>query len=568
MNGKMQLLLLMLLGCVCGVVVGDCQGARYLDPIPAPKPTDVLFPLPSQSSFGSDTLSLSSSSFTITSVGAKSAILDRAIARYHNIIFYATQQQQQQQHHQQQTTISTKKRIVKHKASPSHNVALAALAGLDVTLASGDETLQYGVDESYKLAVSAPRAQLTSNTVYGALRGLESFSQLVSSTSNGTLVINNAPWTITDTPRYAHRGLLIDTSRHYLPVHAILRTIDALAYTKMNVLHWHMVDAQSFPIESDSFPLLTNARYNDEEIYTKNELRTIVQYAKDRGVRVIAEVDTPGHTASWGIGYPEITVCRDKTREQGFCAENPCGMLDVSKNRTYEIVGGFIGEMTEIFPDQFFHFGADEVVLECWDTPAIKAWMNDNKIADLNGALNYFEQQIYNLAKSKNRQPVHWQEVFEEKLTLPSNAIIQVWKDFETLDSVVKAGYRAILSNYQAWYLDCGFGNWCPYCSWIDMYNNEPLQGSTLTPEQQRLILGGEVAIWAELVDEWNLDSRVWPRAAAAGERLWSNAQVKDIPDAFARLLRHSCRLSARGIHADPLIPGSTTRGHCASLQM
>jgi len=297
--------------------------------------------------------------------------------------------------------------------------------------------------------------------------------------------------------------------------------------------------------------------FSSKEVYEPSDLQAVVAYAMARGVRVVVEIDTPGHTASWGVGYPEITTCRDKTRQQGYCAENPCGMLDPSNSMTFDVVSAIIKELVQVFPDNFFHYGADEVVLQCWNTSSILSWMAQEKLQNFQQVFGYFEQQIHAMGAKFNRTPVNWQEVFDEDLDLPSNAIIQVWKDFATLDAVVKAGYRAILANYDAWYLDCGFANWCPYCSWLDMWNNDPLSGGPLTPAEQKLILGGEVCMWGELVSDTNFDSRVWPRSAAVGERLWSPQTVTAVPDAFTRILKHNCRLAVRGIDVDNLAPGS-----------
>jgi len=193
--------------------------------------------------------------------------------------------------------------------------------------------------------------------------------------------------------------------------------------------------------------------------------------------------------------------------------------------------------------------------------------MKANNIPTTEMILNYFEQKIFAIAKARKKTPVHWQEVFEHKVKLSENSIIQVWKDFLTLQTVVKAGYKAILSNYQGWYLDCGFANWCSYCSWIDAYQNDPFtNGTALTPAQLALIIGGEAALWSEEVDEYNFDSRIWPRTSAVGERLWSLQSVTNLGDAMQRMLRHSCRLSSRGIHPDPLIPGSSKK-NCVYIQ-
>lgn len=555
---------LVVLICLCVSVVyvqaADCPGARYLDPIPPPSYSDVLFPLPSSFSFGADTYSVSSSHFSF-STASNSQILAWAFTRYKSLIFG--------------NSISVSPHFASYhdserEAHPFFKFRVASIPvfeSLVVHVLSSDETLQYGVDESYTLNVTAPQGLLQAKTVYGALRGLETFAQLVTANSSFSgLSISGAPWIISDTPRYKHRGLLIDTSRHYLNMSSILRTIDAMSFSKMNVLHWHLTDAQSFPFVSLSYPKLANGRFSAKEIYTTDDLKGVVAYAAHRGIRVVVELDTPGHVASWGVGYPEVTVCRDKTRQQGYCAENPCGQIDPSEPLSLEIVHALVQELTQIFPDAFFHFGSDEIVLDCWNTSKILSWMGQQKLSNFTSVLNYWENQIHQIGAKFGRTPVNWEEAFNPGVTLPSNAIIQIWSNFDTLASVVKAGYRAIVSNYNAWYLDCGFGTWCPYCTWLDAYNNEPTAGNDFTPAQQALILGGEAGLWSEMVTDRNIDSRLWPRAAAVSERLWSAKNVTNAGDAFKRILKHTCRLAARGVDADALIPGSNPFS-CASVQ-
>jgi hexosaminidase len=164
------------------------------------------------------------------------------------------------------------------------------------------------MDEFYEIRVDEKHATLTANTVVGAIRGLSTWTQLVQQ-SGGWRVLVNVPFTISDAPRFSHRGLLLDTSRHYFPVDKILRTLDAMETTKLNVFHWHITDSDSFPIVSKTFPRLTE--YGAEtihKVYSPEDVKTIVAHAQKRGIRVIPEFDVPGHTASWGFGYPEIVI--------------------------------------------------------------------------------------------------------------------------------------------------------------------------------------------------------------------------------------------------------------------
>jgi len=332
----------------------------------------------------------------------------------------------------------------------------------------------------------------------------------------------------------------------------------------MNVLHWHIVDSNSFPFESKSFPLLhQKGAYSTKEVYSASNIAELVKYAYDRGVRVIPEFDGPGHTYSWGMGYPNITTCPDSMPWNTYCYQPPCGQLNPAFEETFTVVRGVLGDAAALFIDDFFHLGADEVNIPCWETSeSLSEWMVEQGLTDYTQVLQYYVTRVVDLARSFNKPAIFWQEVFADGLRFPNDTIIQIWLDSPTLHKVVTAGYRAILSNYQAWYLDCGFGNWMtggdhswcePYKGWKTMYDNEPMpEGDDFDPA---LVLGGEACMWGESTDDYNVDSKVWPRAAAVGERLWSARDVNDSEEAFPRLDEHRERLVRRGISASILRP-------------
>ncbi|BBH02131.1 beta-hexosaminidase 1 [Prunus dulcis] len=187
--------------------------------------------------------------------------------------------------------------------------------------------------------------------VYGALRALETFSQLCTLYYGSKSVqVYRAPWYIRDSPRFAYRGLLLDTSRHYLPVDVIKQVIESMSYAKLNVLHWHIIDRESFPLKVPSYPKLWKGSYTKWERYTVEDEIEIVSFAKTRGINVMAEIDVPGHAESWGAGYPNLwpsTSCKEP--------------LDVSKSSTFDVVSGIQSDMRKIFPFELFHLGGDEV---------------------------------------------------------------------------------------------------------------------------------------------------------------------------------------------------------------
>lgn len=472
-----------------------------------------IWPLPTAYFNGTEQAILSAR-FAITT-SSQSAVVLGAITRYNQLIFV----------HRLPSTLVQ---------SPPNDL----LTELHIDVSSTDETLQMGTDESYTLLIpTSGRASITAKTVYGALRAIETFSQLVTfDFLSHQYVVQYTPWTINDAPLFAHRGLLVDSSRHFEPIPTMRQVIDAMSYIKMNVLHWHVVDMQAFPLEFLAYPHLWDGAYSWDARYTQQDVRDLVEYARLRGVRVMVEFDVPGHAASWCTGYP------------GICPAPSCTMpLDPSVPLTYQVINAIITESSAMFPEQFFHLGGDEVDTSCWtNTPRIAQWMTSmNLTAD--GAYLYIVKKAHQFAISQKRSPVCWEEVFKHFGTaLPAETVVDVWLDKTTLKQVVAAGYRAILSQYQAWYLD-----WLA-TSFDTMYDNDPLEGIT-DPKQRSLVLGGEACMWGETVDTSDIMQTIFPRLCAVAERLWSTRAPSTSVTVKPRAHWIRCLLNSRGIAAAPM---------------
>lgn len=390
--------------------------------------------------------------------------------------------------------------------------------------------------EHYNLTVSFPAATLYADSGVGVLRGLETFCQLI----QGGSVLQA---TIVDYPRFSFRGVLIDTSRHFLPLDLIREHIDAMQYNKMNILQWHIVDDQSFPYESQVFPLLSRGAWSQEEKYTIQDIKDIVEFARLRGVRVVPEFDTPGHTQSWGIGYPEL-------RTQ--CADGSTGPLRADLPGTYHFLNKLFQEVAEVFPDPFVHLGGDEVNFDCWvSNKEVSKFLNSSGL-DAAGLENLYEQRLLAIVGDLGKSYIVWQEIFNNAVKVKPDTIIDVWKGFDavTLQQATMANLSVVLSG--GWYLDHLDND-----AWA-FYSQEP----TSFPggdEAERLgrLLGGKACMWGEHVDSSNFIPRVWPRASAVAERLWSSKDVVNPTTAAPRLAEFRCRLLARGIGAEPLAPGS-----------
>jgi hexosaminidase len=398
----------------------------------------------------------------------------------------------------------------------------------------GEKVQSVNEDESYSLDVSPSRVTMQANTVVGALRGLETLLQLVESDSSGF----HLPLAhIEDHPRFPWRGLLIDVVRHYQTVEEVKRNIDAMSMVKLNVLHWHLSDDQGFRVESKLHPELQR-RGSDGLYYTQDQIRDVVAYAYDRGVRVIPEFDMPGHSTSWFVGYPQYasapgpyTIGR---RMSGYEAT-----FDPTRESVYAFIDSFVGEISKLFPDPYWHIGGDEVNGKQWSSsPRIKRFMRQHGLAD-NAALQaYFNRRMSAILKKHGKRVVGWDEIMHPRL--PKTVVVQSWRGQESLGKGAKEGFRGILS--AGYYLDAMH-------SAGETYLVDPIPpGSDLDSAQAAMILGGEACMWAELITDENIDSRIWPRTAVVAERLWSPVGVRDVDDMYRRLAYTSLELESAGL--------------------
>ena len=394
---------------------------------------------------------------------------------------------------------------------------------------------ELGEDESYSLEVTPAGAKLHAANPLGTLRGLQTFLQLVSVTANGFA----APAvSIQDEPRFPWRGLMIDSSRHFIPLEVIKRNIDGLEAVKMNVFHWHLSDNQGFRVESHKFPKLQE-NGSDGLYYTQEEIRDVIAYARDRGVRVMPEFDMPGHSTAWFVGYPELASGKGPyqiARKWGVF--DPA--MDPTNEKTYKFLNELIGEMAKLFPDQFFHIGGDEVNGKEWDAnPNIQAFMQAHGIKNNEGLQAYFSQHVQDLVVKHGKTPVGWDEILVPGVA--KTIVIQSWRGADSLAAAARMGYRGILSN--GYYIDLGW-------SAARHYAVDPMGGAaaSLTAEEKERILGGESTMWSEYVGPENIDSRIWPRNAAIAERFWSPQGTVDVASMYQRMEAESTRLEWLGL--------------------
>ncbi len=394
---------------------------------------------------------------------------------------------------------------------------------------------QLGEDESYHLEITSQRAFLSAPNPLGVLRGLETFRQLMISTPQGL----QAPAVdIEDYPRFPWRGLHLDVARHWMPIQVLLRNLDGMAAVKLNVFHWHLSDDQGFRVESKRFPKLQQLG-SDGLYYTQDQIREVIAYARDRGVRVVPEFDIPGHTTSWLAGYPQLASAPGPYQiERQWGVFDPT--LDPTRESTYQFLDAFIGEMGALFPDPFFHIGGDEVTGKQWKSSArIRAFMRRNRLRTTDDLQAYFNRRLQKVVGKYGKRMEGWDEILDPDL--PKDIVIQSWRGQKSLAEAARHGFSSILS--AGYYLD----HIEPAST---LYAVDPLDGdaASLTDEERARILGGEVAMWGEFVTPENVDSRIWPRTAAVAERLWSPPEVRDVTSMYRRLDQVSRSLDRLGL--------------------
>jgi hexosaminidase len=471
-----------------------------------------LMPLPARMQLGSGQL-LIGPTFSVSIAGPHEARLDRAVG-----IFLA--------------------QLGRQIGMPPIDMQVADSANATLVIQAAGETKEVqelGEDESYRLEISHTGARLSAPNALGVRHGLQTFLQLVETTKEGFAV---PAVSIEDSPRFPWRGLMIDVSRHFIPLDVLRRNLDGMAAVKLNVFHWHLSDNQGFRVESKKFPKLQEMG-SDGLFYTQNEVRDLVAYARERGIRVVPEFDMPGHSTAWFVGYPELASGPGPYEiERKWGVFDPA--MDPTREDTYKFLDKFIGEMVQLFPDQFFHIGGDEVNGKQWDVnPKIQDFMHTHGLKDNNDLQAYFNQRVQKIVSKHGKTMLGWDEILRPDL--PNSIVIQSWRGPDSLAQAARQGYRGLLSS--GYYVDLMW-------SAERHYLTEPLSGAAanLSPEELKRILGGEACMWSEYVSPESIDSRVWPRTAAIAERLWSPQNARDVNSMYQRLDEASQRLDWLGL--------------------
>ncbi|HEX8500078.1 MAG TPA: family 20 glycosylhydrolase [Pyrinomonadaceae bacterium] len=479
---------------------------------PAPAVTrHNLMPVPASVRFGAGRLAVDKS-FTVAAAGAVDerlrAGIDRAVRRLEG-----------------RTVLEFARGLA---ADPARATLVVEARGPGKAVPAVDE------DESYTLEVTERQASLRAATVVGALRGLETFLQLLEGDRGGFYL---PAVSIDDRPRFRWRGLMMDIARHFLPMEVVKRNLDAMAAVKLNVFHWHLSEDQGFRIESKKFPKLHRLG-SDGNFYTQEQAREVIEYARQRGIRVVPEFDLPGHATAWLVGHPELGSAPGP-----YAIERRPGIfeptLDPTREEVYKFLEAFFGEMAALFPDAYMHIGGDENTGKQWDAnPRIQEFMKKQGLKDNHALQTYFNQRLLKILQKNGKRMMGWDEIFQPEL--PKDVVIHSWRGQQALAEAARRGYDGVLSN--GYYIDLIFPA-------SEHYLNDPVpEGSTLSAAEAAHVLGGEATMWAEWVTPETVDSRIWPRTAAIAERLWSPREVRDVEDMYRRLAVTGVRLEELGL--------------------
>lgn len=441
-------------------------------------------------------------------------------------------------------------------------------------------------DESYTLDISSSSRQavIVSSTEYGALHALQTFVQLVEFDVDadggfqGQYLIKYLPIRIRDEPRFAWRGLLVDTSRHFISVEKLLTVIDGLSANKMNVFHWHAVDDHSHPLYSSVHPDISlKGAYRPYEIYTTEDIARIVEYASERGIRTMLELDMPSHCSSWSKGAPEIIIACESYEEDDIYR---AALMD-PRPPTYDYLRPLFAEMKQLFPSLIMHIGVDEVVHRCWEeSEELTQWRDANGFQNWDEVQAYFLENVLAIIEEElGLTAMMWHEGIVGPFNVSNRTIAQIWNRCVSCESnplvdAVRRGHYAVTS--RGWYLDQQVPNLGPppiihygsESTWRDMYTNDAYNGAEdeLTDEEKARVLGGEACSWSEQQDGHSIHARVFARVAAAAERLWSPREFTDpitaTTQAESRLVYHRCELVRRHkIDAVPVAPDYCDEG-------
>ena len=430
------------------------------------------------------------------------------------------------------------------------------------------KTPQLPSPESYTLSVTSQRIEIRATSGAGLFYGMQTLLQLMQPTSTGSYSVPSVE--IEDTPRFAYRGLMLDVSRHFSTKEFIKKQIDALAYYKINRLHLHLTDAAGWRLEIKKYPLLTDfaawrtdptwkkwwnggrkyLRYDEPGAsggyYTQDDIREILEYARQHYITVIPEIEMPSHSEEVLAAYPQLSCSGEPYKNSDFCVGN---------EETFTFLENVLTEVMELFPSEYIHVGGDEAGKSAWKTcPKCQKRMKDEHLANVDELQSYLIHRIEKFLNNHGRRLLGWDEILQGGIA--PNATVMSWRGEEGGIAAVTSGHHAIMTPGAYCYLDSyqdapysqpeAIGG---YLLLKKVYAYDPVPAS-LTAEQAKLVYGVQGNLWVEYIPTpEHVEYMIYPRMLALAEVAWSAPERKSWPDFHTRALSAVADLQKKGYH-------------------
>ena len=430
------------------------------------------------------------------------------------------------------------------------------------------KTPQLPSPESYTLSVTPQRIEIRATSGAGLFYGMQTLLQLMQPAGTGSYSVPSVE--IEDTPRFAYRGLMLDISRHFSTKEFIKKQIDALAYYKINRLHLHLTDAAGWRLEIKKYPLLTDfaawrtdptwkkwwnggrkyLRYDEPGAsggyYTQDDIREILEYARQHYITVIPEIEMPSHSEEVLAAYPQLSCSGEPYKNSDFCVGN---------EETFTFLENVLTEVMELFPSEYIHVGGDEAGKSAWKTcPKCQKRMKDEHLANVDELQSYLIHRIEKFLNNHGRRLLGWDEILQGGIA--PNATVMSWRGEEGGIAAVTSGHHAIMTPGAYCYLDSyqdapysqpeAIGGYLPLKK---VYAYDPVPAS-LTAEQAKLVYGVQGNLWVEYIPTpEHVEYMIYPRMLALAEVAWSAPERKSWPDFHTRALSAVADLQKKGYH-------------------
>jgi hexosaminidase len=469
----------------------------------------------------------------------------------------------------------------------------ASLSDNGITLALNAQADNALGAEGYSLDVSAGKIILKANTPAGLFYGVQTLLQLLPKEIESEKQVSNITWkipgvTITDSPRFAWRGLMLDVSRHFFSKEYVKDYIDNMAKYKFNRFHWHLTDDQGWRVEIKSYPKLTtvgafrvpriggtfgdheapksNEAATDGGFYTRDDIKEIVQYAKDRYIEVLPEIDVPGHSMAALAAYPELCVTKDSTIRvnpgskfstwfgNGKFEMNIDNTLNPADEKVYQFLDKIFGEIASLFPFEYIHMGGDECYKGYWERNVrVQDFMKKNNLKNGEELQSYFSKRVSKIIIDKKKKPIGWDEIIEGGLA--PGAAVMSWRGTKGGIEAAHQKHPVVMSPAPMYYLDMRQGERSVEPPVYSDARLKDVYAFNILPAEidSTFVLGGQGNLWTEQIpNPAQADYMVFPRAFAIAETLWSPKYRKNWGDFSKRVENHFERLQAANINYAP----------------